>query len=383
MIRVFPLFAIAAIPLLQMPSLGQSPKPLLQYDCEEIKIPAASVEEPRVSEFGKDSILAAAKYLDDGAYAWTKTRTCIACHTTGVYLAERPILTELLRTPVRLVRDEFAKSIPPSVPASNEDRGIVYYKTAERAVWRSLGLAEWDRYVERRTSDSTDKSLRDMLLQQSSHGGFHVTGEVEIPYITTDYNLSTQAMRAIVRAPMWLEQLKDPDLLERVEKLKQFLKTTQPSNDYDRMLRLQLSNLMPGLISNSEKENYIDLLSGKQRSDGGWSTRSMSDTMSWHVAVSNKVKTLIDSLPDAANPESDAYMTAFAIVLLRESGVQKEDPRVQKGIAWLKRDQRTSGRWWMHSLYRGNYHFTTYIATAQAMKALYLCDELQKHTAPN
>lgn len=30
----------------------------------------------------------------------------------------------------------------------------------------------------------------------------------------------------------------------------------------------------------------------------------------------------------------------------------------------------------MHSLYRGNYHFTTYIATAKAMQALAMCDEL-------
>jgi hypothetical protein len=30
----------------------------------------------------------------------------------------------------------------------------------------------------------------------------------------------------------------------------------------------------------------------------------------------------------------------------------------------------------MHSLYRGNYHYTTYIATMQALKAFALCDAL-------
>jgi hypothetical protein len=30
----------------------------------------------------------------------------------------------------------------------------------------------------------------------------------------------------------------------------------------------------------------------------------------------------------------------------------------------------------MHSLYRGNYHYITYIATCQALKALALCGEL-------
>jgi hypothetical protein len=30
----------------------------------------------------------------------------------------------------------------------------------------------------------------------------------------------------------------------------------------------------------------------------------------------------------------------------------------------------------MHSLYRGNYHFTTYLATAKALQALGACGEV-------
>jgi squalene-hopene/tetraprenyl-beta-curcumene cyclase len=71
-------------------------------------------------------------------------------------------------------------------------------------------------------------------------------------------------------------------------------------------------------------------------------------------------------------------MTAQAIILLRESGVPANDPRIQKGIAWLKAEKRVGGRWWMHSLYRGNYNFITYIATAKAMKALGMCGELDQ-----
>ena len=42
----------------------------------------------------------------------------------------------------------------------------------------------------------------------------------------------------------------------------------------------------------------------------------------------------------------------------------------------FRSEQRETGRWWMHSLYRGNYHYITYIATAQALKAFDLCGEL-------
>jgi hypothetical protein len=36
----------------------------------------------------------------------------------------------------------------------------------------------------------------------------------------------------------------------------------------------------------------------------------------------------------------------------------------------------------MHSLYRGNYTYITYISTAQALRALALCDELPTTTSP-
>lgn len=93
--------------------------------------------------------------------------------------------------------------------------------------------------------------------------------------------------------------------------------------------------------------------------------------------MTDVVVKLIEGLPDAHQPESDPYMTAVAISLLRESGLPSSDARIQRAVQWLKRDLRSTGRWWMHSLYRGNYHFSTYIATSKAMYALALCDELK------
>jgi hypothetical protein len=46
----------------------------------------------------------------------------------------------------------------------------------------------------------------------------------------------------------------------------------------------------------------------------------------------------------------------------------------------LKENQRESGRWWMYSLYRGNYNYITRISTAQALRALR--DELPTNTSP-
>ena len=143
---------------------------------------------------------------------------------------------------------------------------------------------------------------------------------------------------------------------------------------------------MPELVSKEERDAAIAMLWQKQLPDGGWSTRRMSDLLKWRLevhppterqpwkeAMDPTVVALIQNLPDAANPGSDPYMTAFAIVLLRESGVPASDKRIQRGIAWLKENQRVSGRWWMYSLYRGNYNYITYISTAQALRALAAC----------
>ncbi len=65
------------------------PKPL-QYESDAIRIEPASAEEPKRAAFDRESVAAAAKYLDDGAVAWAKERNCVACHTTGAYMADRP-----------------------------------------------------------------------------------------------------------------------------------------------------------------------------------------------------------------------------------------------------------------------------------------------------
>ncbi|MDP3073663.1 MAG: hypothetical protein Q8N18_25490 [Opitutaceae bacterium] len=351
-------------------------KPAFQYQTEGIAVPAATADEPKVGTFDAATIQSALKYLDDGARAWSREKRCVACHTTGSYLMERPALTKLVGRPSEEILALFVRTIPEELPEPKVNAGVTYYPQAENSVWRAAGLAEWDRHVTGKLSAPTERALRDMLLRQSGHGGYLVLGEVEIPHFTTDYELTLQAARAIATAPGWLASLKDADLLRRVDRMKFFLRGSQARNDYERALRLQLATVMPDLVTKAERESAVALLWEKQLPDGGWSTRRMSDPRNWGVEVSDPTLQFIASQSDAADPGSDSYMTAFAIVLLRESGVPAGDARIQRGIAWLKREQRVSGRWWMQSLYRGKYHFTTFIATCQALKALALCGEL-------
>ena len=370
-------------------ALGADPKkPAFQYKSEGIEVPAATADEPRVKAFGPDTVRAAVKYLDDGAHYWVREKTCLACHSTGVYMVERSALTKQLGKPSKEVLRSFIDSVPQAPGKPGEGN-------AATSVWRSSGLASWDRHVTGKLSEHTEKSLRHMLMILPDDNMYNTIKLIEIPYITTRFELTVQAMRAMQTAPGWLENLQDSELKLRVERIRQFLREHKPLNDYELALKLQLANLNPELVSHEERDAAIAMLWRKQLPEGGWSTRRMSDLLKWRVevhpaterqpwkeAMDPTVVALIQNLPDAANPGSDPYMTAFAIVLLREGGFPASDPRIQRGVAWLKAQQRATGRWWMDSLYRGNYNYITYISTAQALRALALCDELPTIARP-
>ena len=79
------------------------------------------------------------------------------------------------------------------------------------------------------------------MERQAEHGGFSSTGEVEVPHITTDFELTLHAARAVTAAPGWLDGLKqknETELLARVEKMKAFLREAKPRNDFEVLLRL-------------------------------------------------------------------------------------------------------------------------------------------------
>ncbi len=377
-------FVVCALAVQSPAAFAQTKaKPTFQYQSGDIRVSIPTADEPRVKQFGPESLKLAAKYLEDGAVTWVREKSCVNCHTTGPYLAERTAWTKQFGPASAEVHKDFVGSVPKEVKPVNETatRGHKHYPSTFYSVWRSLGLAEWDKNTTGKLSEPTERSLRDLFERQSANGAFVSHGEVEIPHITTDFELSLQAARAITAAPGWLAGLKDEALLARVAKLKDYLRTGAPKNDFDRVLKLQLAHYLPELVPAAEREAALKLLSAKQHADGGWTVRDFSALNDWHFEITDTVRKLVTGLPDAANPESDAYMTAFAVVLLRQSNVPTSDPRVQRALTWLRREQRETGRWWMHSLYRGNYHYITYIATAQAMKAFALCGELDSVSA--
>jgi squalene-hopene/tetraprenyl-beta-curcumene cyclase len=347
-----------------------------QYRAGDIVIAAASPDEPRVESFNQNTVLAAAKYLDNGALAWMRKRKCMACHTTGTYMAERPALTPYFGSPKEEVFNKFRKGLPAKVQIGKGGGK----RPVHMLIWKTLGLAQWDQHIAGKTSESTRRALRAMFAEQAGDGSWMgYQGVREIPHNTTRFELAVRAAWAASATPDWLDQVEDIALLNRVNRMMTYLRDHKPRNDYELALKLQVGNFLSDAVSVEHRKEAIAMLRRKQKSDGGWSLRSMSAIENWAEWKHPRDKRNLQMLrreTDEVKSASDPYMTGFAIVLLREAGIPKTDEQIQSGIAWLKRNQRVSGRWWMKSMYKETYHFTTYMGTAQALKALALCDEL-------
>lgn len=338
-----------------------------QYQFESITVPSATADEPKLE---KVSVAKAVEYLEHGTLAWNGSRKCVTCHTNGAYMTIRPALTPRLGTPNEEIRKHFVSSLEQLSQKNEEElqQGVV----PAQAIYIAAGLAEWDAHVTHRLSPETDRALAQMFRQQRDSGTW---GSLDCwpPYESSAYHLATVAAMAVGTAPGWLANQKDPQILAAIDGLKKYLRTETAKQDYDRTLLLWASARLPDLLTAEKKKELVDLVLSKQRADGGWSIRTFGQPEQW--GSGNRAEKL-RSEPEFADPPSDGHQTGLAIIVLRESGIAANDPRLQKGVKWLQSNQRASGRWWTRSLNTEKWHFITYSGTAFPLLALSMCDAL-------
>lgn len=339
-----------------------------QYEFGTIRIPMATAEEPLRDTF---SLTMAMDYIEQGASAWNGTRKCVTCHTNGTYMVVRPALTSRVGPPPPEMREHFINSL--MVLAATEHKELKKSTRPAQVIYTAAGLAEWDAHVSSRLSQETDAALKLMLDIQLPNGTW---GTITCwpPYESDAFHEATVAAMAIAAAPGWLDSIRDDDArLEQVARLKTYLRTETPPHDYGRVLLLWTASRIPDLLDQERKQELINMLWSHQRNDGGWSIRTFAAPEAW--GSGNRAEKL-RSEPDFDNPASDGHQTGLALIVLRESGVPANDPRMQRGIAWLLKNQRESGRWWTRSLNTDKWHYITYSGTAFPVLALSLCDAL-------
>lgn len=345
--------------------------PKAQYEHGELVVSLASADEARLASVSVDR---AVEYLEKGTRAWTGKHNCVSCHTNGAYLQMRPALTGRLGKPLEEQHVFFVKALDDfkqryAEKARKLKRGI----TPTQIAYLASGLAEWDAHVTGQLSAETSDALTLMFGVQAADGSWGNT-ECWPPFESSNYHGTTVAAMAAATAPGWLDQVSDESVQAGVEKMKEYLRVTEPPHDYGRLLLLWAATRLPDLLDDQKRQQLLATVLDHQQEDGGWSIRSFADPEQWgNGSRAEKLR----SEPEFESPPSDGHMTGLAILVAREAGVPADDSRLQSGVQWLQANQRESGRWWTRSLNTDSYHFITYSGTIYALAALDKCGVLK------
>lgn len=339
-----PLIAVLMATLMATTSAAEEPLTL-----ENVTPPGANrPDEPIRDEFSVD---AAVRFLDAAALSWQKERKCFACHSDYAFFSARPLVS--WKVPAhRQLRSRLEQ-------LAEHPRNVKYRAT--EAVLVASTLAQDDALTTGRLHPTTRKALDRMWTMQRDDGGFDWMKYNQPPSEIDDHYGVTVAAIAVGAAPD--DYAKTPAAKAGLNKIRAFFKDNPPAHLHHRAMKLLASLHVDGIMTEPERRQVVEDLFALQRPDGGWNVVTLGN---WQRS---------DDKP-ADLQSSDGYGTGFAIYVLRKAGVAANDPRIQKGITWLKTHQRASGRWFTRSMWKDSKHYITHAGTAYAILALAACGEI-------
>jgi squalene-hopene/tetraprenyl-beta-curcumene cyclase len=130
-----------------------------------------------------------------------------------------------------------------------------------------------------------------------------------------------------------------PEIQTNVRLLRDYLSREFPAQTtMNRILLLWAAAKLPGLLDTNRQRAIIGGLLEKQQADGGWSLSSLSGD--WKRA---------DGTPQETR--SDGYATGLITFVFQQAGISPENPKLKRGLAWLRANQdKTEGSWAAYSL---------------------------------
>lgn len=304
-------------------------------------------DEPLINEF---SFSKAVRFLDSAALTWQKTRKCFACHSNHAFLLARPAVSH--EVPAHKIIRSALEHL------ADNPRQTHYWVT--EAVMVASVLAQNDAATTGKLHPTTGRALDRIWTCQREDGGWTWLDENEPPSEIDDHYGVTMAAIGVGVAPGNYRDT--PAAKKGLEKIRQYFRDNPPANMHHRAMKLLASLRVDGIMTDAERQDVVKGLFALQKPDGGWGLATLGN---WKRA---------DGKPQDMK-SSDGYGTGFVIYVLRCAGVPANDPRLQKGIAWLKTHQRVSGRWFTRSMKKDSKHYITHSGTAYAILALAACGE--------
>ncbi|MGD9724288.1 MAG: squalene--hopene cyclase [Pirellulales bacterium] len=255
------------------------------------------------------------------------------------------------------------------------------------AIGVATSLALNDRWSTGQLHPLTRQALDRMWTLQRADGGWEWPFRDTPPLKVDEHYGVTLAAIGTGMAPG--RYADTPTAKAGIEGIRRFLKERPAFTLHQKAMLLWASMYMDDLLSSDAKAAILSNLMRVQRSDGGWSMASLVDNTgdptldpdrivkaqsepgygAQSLAYVGRDKTSTCSLA------SDGYATGFVIFVARQAQMPASDVRLQRGIAWLKTQQRESGRWFTPSQ---SWHTRNLIAnagTAYAVMAICACDE--------
>jgi squalene-hopene/tetraprenyl-beta-curcumene cyclase len=226
----------------------------------------------------------------------------------------------------------------------------------------AAALAINDQLTTGKLHETTRKALDRMWTLQKPDGAWNWLKAKLPPYEYDDYYGALVAALGVGYAP---DQYATGESARKgVDSLRSYFKKNPPPNLHHEAFLLWASARLDGLMSSEQRNRTIHRLRSLQRTDGGWCLPSLGE---WkrHDGSSNDPKA-----------PSDGYATGLVVYVLRQAGIPPSDPTLVKGVAWLKNNQRESGRWFTRSLNTDNKHYISNAGTAFAAMALHACDAI-------
>jgi len=304
---------------------------------------------------------AAAAYLDRRESWWMEwpraqrdhETFCVSCHTAVPYALSRSALrTALAEQPPSPNERRLLDSVTKRVRLWKEVEP--FYKDADRGPYKSVESRGTESVLNALILSSRD--AQSGQLSNDTHMAFEnmwaeqqIVGHQKGAWLwlrfknepweadDSDYFGATLAAVAVGIAPGSYRAR--PEIQSSLKMLREYLEREfAAQTTINRVLLLWAAAKLPGLLDPDRQRAIIAELLEKQQADGGWCLSSLSGD--WKRADGTSQETT-----------SDGYATGLITFVLQQTGISRENSKLNRGLAWLTANQdKTEGFWAAYSL---------------------------------
>jgi squalene-hopene/tetraprenyl-beta-curcumene cyclase len=306
---------------------------------------------------------AAASYLDYREAWWQQWpgaqrdhgTVCISCHTVVPYALVRPALgAQLSENGLTAAERRMLESIEtrvtewPQTTSYYTDPAHAAPSRGTESVLNAFILSSYDRISSQITPITRRAFAEAWALQDTTGddaGGWRWQDFHEAPWESPESAYWGAALMAIAVGDTPDEYKNEPGVNEHVTGLEGYLRRTyQEQPTINQVYVIWAAAEMPGLVSSSQRGQFIARVESLQQPDGGWSLASLDD----RVAMKPEILDMFRRVD--RRDGSDGCGTGLALLGLEKAGVPSQDPVVQRGLVWLRQHQYQDGSWWAPSL---------------------------------